>query len=296
MNVFFQKRTASLSTLRATADALRGAGIESPAFEARLLIAHALALPRGAIATTEPDPLVLAGLVARRVAREPMALILGRQGFWTLDLEVSPATLIPRADSETLIEAALAAWPDRGAVRRILDLGTGTGCLLLAALSEFPGAFGVGVDLVPSAAALARRNAVSCGLADRAALLCGVWDAALVGRFDLVLSNPPYIPRADIVGLMPEVAAHEPASALDGGPDGLDAYRAIIAALPLLLAPGGVAVLELGVGQAAMVGDIASAAGFAPPVLRADLGGIDRAMVLRGSSAQKTFGVASPRD
>ena len=282
--------------LRATAAALRDAGIDNPSFEARLLVAHALGLLRGTIATTEPDPALLGPLLARRLAREPMALILGRQGFWTLDLEVSPATLIPRADSETLIEAALAARPDRAAVRRILDLGTGTGCLLLAALSEFPAAFGVGVDVVPEAAALARRNAVSCGLAARAALLCGAWDAAVDGQFDLVLSNPPYIPHADIAGLMPEVAAHEPASALDGGADGLDAYRTIIATLPRLLTPGGVAVLELGIGQAAPVGDLALAAGFAVPELRADLGGVARAMVLRGSSAQKTFGVDRPRD
>lgn len=281
--------------MRAAAAALREAGIDNPSFEARLLVAHALGLKRGAIATAEPDPATLAPLLSRRLAREPMALILGRQGFWTLDLAVSPATLIPRADSETLIEAALAAFPDRSAVHRILDLGTGTGCLLLAALTEFPASFGVGVDLVPAAAALARQNAAACGLADRAALLCGAWDAPLGGRFDLVLCNPPYIRRADIAGLMPEVAEYEPATALDGGADGLDAYRTVIGALRRRLSPGGVAVLELGVGQAEPVAALAAAAGFAPPTLRADLGGIARAMVLRGRGAEKTFGVDPPR-
>lgn len=254
--------------------ALRAAGIDGAGFEARLLVAHA-----GGVES------VLDTLIARRVAHEPMAFILGRQGFWTLDLAVSPATLIPRADSETLIEAALAAFPDRNAVRRVLDLGTGTGCLLLAALSEFPAAWGVGVDLAPDAASLAARNAASSGLADRAAFLAGNWDAALAGRFDLVLSNPPYIETATLAGLMPEVAAHEPARALDGGADGLDAYRILVKRLPNLLTPHGVGVLELGAGQAEAVAALAQQAGFAAPVLRPDLGGIARAMVLRASFA-----------
>ena len=273
------------SALRAAAVALRGAGIENPAREARLLLVHALGLPAASL----PDPaLVIAtadfeALLARRLAHEPMALILGRQGFWTLDLEVSPATLIPRPDSETLIEAALAAFPDRGQVRRILDLGTGTGCLLLAALAEFPQAFGLGTDRSPAAAALARRNAAANGLSERAAFLCADWAAPIVGRFDLILSNPPYIETADIVGLMPDVANFEPTSALDGGPDGLAAYRQIIPALPALLAAGGIAVLELGQYQAAAVAEIAGRFGFAPPQTRADLAGITRASVLRGA-------------
>ncbi len=165
-------------------------------------------------------------------------------------------------------------------MRRILDLGTGTGCLLLAALTEFPAAFGVGVDRVPDAAALAGRNARATGLAGRCAMVCADWAAPLAGRFDLVLSNPPYIESETIAGLMPEVALHEPRSALDGGADGLDAYRALLAALPDLLAPGGVAVLELGVGQADRVAALACAAGFRAPALRHDLGGIARAAVL----------------
>ena len=265
--------------IRRGAVALAEAGIEDARREARHLLR--LLLGREIIdPADEVDAAQFEALLRRRAAREPMAFLRGREGFWTLDLEVSPATLIPRPDTETLIEAALAARPDRGAVRRVLDLGTGTGALLLAALREFPQAFGVGVDLAPGAAALAARNAAANGLAGRAAFLCGRWASSLSGTFDLVLSNPPYIPAAGIAGLMPEVSAWEPALALDGGSDGLDCYRAILADLPRLLAPGGLAVLELGAGQACEVGDLARAAGFTSLELRRDLGGIERALVL----------------
>jgi len=271
----------SHDALRRAAAALRAAGIENPGFEARLLVAHVLGVPVSAVpGAGEPDEGELDALVARRVAREPMGFVLGSVGFWTLDIALSPATLIPRADSETVVEAALEARP-REAVRRVLDLGTGTGCLLLAVLSECPGAFGVGVDLSPEAARLAAGNAVRNGLAGRAAFLAGDWASALEGRFDLVLSNPPYIPRGDLAGLMPEVRVHEPARALDGGADGLDAYRVLVGVLPRLLAPGGVAVFELGIGQAEAVSALAEAAGFGAPALRHDLGGVARALVLR---------------
>ena len=255
--------------------------------EARRLLAHVLnkseeALLRDPRAPVPADQAQqFAALLARRVAHEPFAYLTGRVGFWTLDLEVSPATLIPRADSETLVEAALDACPDKGAPLSVLDLGTGTGALLLAVLSELPAASGVGVDLKPEAAALAARNAARLGLAGRARILAGDWAAALAGRFDLILCNPPYIESAVIPALMPEVARHEPASALDGGADGLDAYRRIIADLPRLLAPRGVAVLELGQGQQAAVEALAKAAGLTPEACRADLGGVPRALVLR---------------
>ncbi len=271
--------------IRRGAVALAAAGIEDARREARHLVR--LVLGREVLGREVLDPAAeidsaqFEALLMRRAAREPMAFLRGSEGFWTLDLAVSPATLIPRPDSETLIEAALAALPERAAVRRILDLGTGTGALLLAALSEFPAAFGVGVDLSPGAAALAARNAAANGLAGRAAFLCGHWAAALDGRFDLILANPPYIPSGDIAGLMPEVAAYEPASALDGGADGLHAYRTILPALPGLLTPGGVAVLELGAGQACDTDSLARRAGFAAPEIRHDLGGIARALVLR---------------
>jgi release factor glutamine methyltransferase len=270
---------------------LRAAAIENPRLEARLLLGHAMGAtpeqllrdPRAPV-PTEAAVRFRAALAARLDAT-PVAHILGSQGFWTLDLAVSPATLIPRPDSEALVEAALDLFPDPAAPLRVLDLGTGTGCLLLAVLAERPQAFGVGVDLVPEAAALAAANACRNGLADRSAFLAGDWAAALSGRFDLVLSNPPYIESAAIAGLMPEVARHEPRSALDGGADGLDAYRLLVAALPGLLAPGGAAVIELGIGQRAVVEDLARGGGLTPAGARADLGGIPRALVLRPGSA-----------
>ena len=255
--------------LREATTALRAAGIDSPRREARWVLEHVAG-----------DPGAFRAMIVRRAAREPLAFLIGSQDFRGLELEVSPATLIPRADSEALILAAIAAHPDRGAVHRILDLGTGTGCLLLAALTEFPAAFGVGVDRVPEAAALAARNARSNGLDSRCAMVCADWAAPLEGAFELVLSNPPYIESATIAGLMPEVASHEPRSALDGGPDGFDAYRALLAALPALLAPGGVAVLELGAGQADSVAALARVAGFRVAALQHDLAGIARAAVL----------------
>ena len=266
---------------------LRAAAIENPRLEARLLLAHAIGTTQEAL-LREPRAEVPEAAAARfraalaaRLDATPVAHILGQQGFWTLDLAVSPSTLIPRADSEALVEAALEAFPDPEAPLRVLDLGTGTGCLLLAVLAERPRAFGVGVDLVPAAAALAAANAARNGLQDRAAFLAGDWAGALSGRFDLVLSNPPYIESAAIPGLMPEVARHEPLSALDGGADGLDAYRRLVTLLPVLLAQGGAAVLELGFGQRQAVEGLARAAGLTPAGCRQDLGGIERALVLR---------------
>ena len=280
-------RTRELFTLsdrlRAAAAKLAAVGIDAPRREARLLLVHASGLDVASLLREVNASVEAPGfeaLIDRRAAREPLAFITGHQPFWTLDLLVSPVTLIPRADSETLIEAALAAFAGRE-VRRILDLGAGTGCLLLAALTEFPQAFGIGVDRAAGAAALARQNAERTGLASRAAFVCGDWAAPLQGRFDLVLSNPPYIEHAVIPGLMPEVAVHEPALALDGGSDGLDCYRVILAALPALLAPSGVAILEIGRGQADAVAAIARANGLAPDVPMADLAGIPRALAVR---------------
>jgi release factor glutamine methyltransferase len=280
---------------------LRAAAIESPRHEARLLLGHAMgatteALLRDPRAPVPPEAASrFRAALAARLAATPVAHILGSQGFWTLDLAVSPATLIPRPDSEALVEAALDLFPDPAAPLRVLDLGTGTGCLLLAVLAERPKAVGIGVDLVPAAAALAAANARRNGLAGRAAFLAGDWAEALAGRFDLVLSNPPYIESAAIAGLMPEVARHEPRSALDGGADGLDAYRRLAAILPGLLAPGAAAVLELGAGQRRAVEGLALAAGLAPAGCRTDLGGIERALMLRpgpGGASKIPIGAA----
>jgi release factor glutamine methyltransferase len=265
---------------------LRAAAIENPRLEARWLLAHAMdatveALLRDSRSPVPPDAQArFHDLLMRRAARVPLAHLTGRAGFWTLDLEVSPDTLIPRADSEALVEAVL-EWGR--APRRVLDLGTGTGALLLAVLSEFPEALGFGVDVRPEAAALAGRNAARHGMAGRARFLAGDWASALDARFDLVLANPPYIPSAEIPALMPEVAVHEPASALDGGVDGLNAYRRLLEALPALLAPGGRAVFELGLGQSGAVTALARAAGLRVAGLKPDLGGVDRAILLESA-------------
>lgn len=251
-----------------------------------MLLAHALGTTPSAL-TRDParpvDAATIEALVARRAAHEPIALILGKREFWSLDFAVSPATLIPRPDSETLIAAALASFADRDPPHCVLDLGTGTGCLLLAVLSEFRAAFGVGVDLSFPAVALAKRNAAMLDMSTRADFLSGDWASALDGRFDLILSNPPYIPTSQLGRLMPEVAHFEPWSALDGGLDGYSAYRHLIPDLARLLAPNGVAVLELGAGQAPMVARLALDAGFASR-LHHDLSGIARALVLYSAS------------
>ena len=257
---------------------LKEAGIEEPRREARLILAAALGTSAaGLLVRDSVEQAAYEPLVARRVAREPLAYITGHKEFWGLDFRVSPATLIPRPDTETLVEAVLELGLQP---RTVLDLGTGTGCLLLAVLHEYPAAFGVGVDLNPEAAALARRNAEHLGLATRAAFLAGSWAEALDAQFDLVLSNPPYIESAEIPRLMPEVAAYEPDRALDGGADGLDAYKAIIAVLPRILSENGLAVLELGAGQAPSVALLAEGAGFACATHR-DLAGIERASLIR---------------
>jgi release factor glutamine methyltransferase len=214
--------------------------------------------------------------VERRAAGEPVAYIIGSREFWSLDLQVTPEVLIPRPDSETLIVAALEAMS--APPERILDLGTGSGALLLAALSEWPQATGLGVDASPAALAVAGGNAERLGFGARTAFRLGNWGVGLVERFDLVLSNPPYV--EDNAELSTEVRDHEPASALFAGPDGLDDYRRLIPQLPGLLTPGGVAILEIGSNQAAAVLALAADAGLAGMV-RQDLAGLDRAVVLR---------------
>lgn len=264
---------------------LRDAGVDDPRREARLLMAHVLGTDlAGLLARTRMTASERAGFLAavrRRAAREPMAHITGRAGFWSLELETSPATLIPRPDSETLIEALLDHCPDREQVRSVLDLGTGTGCLLLAALSEYGAAWGVGVDIAPDAARLAARNARRAGLEGRCAMLAGDWAASIRGVFDVVFSNPPYIPQGDLAGLMADVRDYEPARALDGGADGLDAYRLLTGALPMLLAHDGVAVFEIGIGQDNSMPALARQSGLEIVDVRADLGGIPRAVVMR---------------
>jgi release factor glutamine methyltransferase len=265
---------------------LAAAGIEQARREARLLVALAAGVGPATVlgwpercldAAAETR---LAELADRRAAREPYARLAGRRQFWSLDFALSPETLDPRPDSETLIEAALERLPDRRAPLRLLDLGTGSGCLLLALLSELDNAFGIGVDLLPGAAATARRNAASLGLADRAVFAVGRWGEALAGTMDVILANPPYICSESIDSLAPEVARHEPRAALDGGSDGLEAYRALAGEAKRLLKRDGIALFELGAGQASAVAALMIEAGMTPEGTRRDLAEIERVLIV----------------
>jgi release factor glutamine methyltransferase len=222
----------------------------------------------------------LEDFLKRRIADEPVARILGVKEFWGLSLQLSPATLVPRPDTETVVELALEACrnqPERP--RRIADIGTGSGAILLALLSEFPEATGVGTDISLEALCTARDNAVRLGLAPRASFVVCNYAAALSGSFYLIVSNPPYICSADIAGLEREVREYDPARALDGGSDGLDAYRAIAPEAARLLAPGGTLVVEAGYSQSGPIADLMVTSGLTPDMPpKADLAGIPRAV------------------
>ena len=265
---------------------LEAAGVREPRLEARLLLSHTTGLPLENMVAHPDRPLGEAArtryaqLVERRAGRQPLAQITGRREFWSLAFKVTPDTLVPRPESETLVEAALALVSDRRAPLRLLDLGTGTGCLLLALLSELPQAEGVGVDFSEAAARVARENAIALGLAGRAWFLVGNWASALDARFDLVVANPPYVPAGEIDRLEPEVADFEPRLALAGGPDGMAGYRALARRLPALLASDGRALLEIGQGQGSPVAEAMAAAGLSVSDRRADLAGIERCLVL----------------
>lgn len=264
---------------------LAEAGVETARLDARLLLASVDGMSASAV-LLDPGRALAADveaefgrLVERRTRREPVSRILGRREFWSLDFAISLATLDPRPDSETLVEAALAQFPPEPR-RRVLDLGTGTGCLLLAVLSERPAWVGLGIDIADEAVAVARANARTLGLSARAHFQAGDWDEGLVGSFDLILSNPPYIPSSEIPTLSPEVASFDPWRALDGGSDGLDAYRALGPAILRLLAPQGRAVIELGKGQVAAIAAIMEAAGLQALERRRDIAGVERCLVL----------------
>jgi release factor glutamine methyltransferase len=274
---------------RALAATLRAGGIESPELDARLLIGHALGLDHAALAGAAARRLggeeqsAIAALAQRRCGGEPVARILGRKEFWSLPLRIDTATLVPRPETETVVEAALTAIAARGRRTRrprIADLGTGCGALLLALLSELPDSCGVGTDLSFGALAVARDNARRLGLPRAAFVACNM-AAALRGPFDLIVSNPPYIASGDIAALAPEVREFDPRPALDGGADGLDAYRAIAATTPALLTADGVVVVELGIDLAAPVRALFAAAGLAPSPPHPDLNNVPRALVAR---------------
>jgi release factor glutamine methyltransferase len=268
---------------RALADAFRNAGIESADIDARLLVGHVLGLSHVDLAIEANSPVSSGAaedidmLATRRLAREPIARIVGFKEFWGLSLNLNDATLVPRPETETVVETALDMIGPRNGAFRIADLGTGSGAILLALLGELPNAVGFGTDVSEEALAAARDNAGRLGLGSRTEFVLSHFGAALTGRFDLVVSNPPYIPSGDIAALAPEVR-RDPRRALDGGVDGLDAYRTIAGQAAGLLKPDGTLVVELGIGQQPAVTALFHEAGLAPQTVRLDLGGIPRAL------------------
>jgi len=276
---------------RLLAQMFRDRGLESPELDARLLVGHALRIERGHLVANgdrlldarEAD--AVAARAARRLAREPVARIVGRKEFWSLDLRVDPAVLVPRPETETVVEAALLTIDAaaREQPLRLLDIGTGSGALLLALLSELPNAFGLGVDISSAALDVARANATALGFAERCAFAAGDGGRALSGPFDIIVSNPPYVAHGEMASLAPEVREHDPALALDAGADGLDGYRMIAADAYRLLAPDGSLVVELGAGQEVNAAALLTKAGLTITGARKDLAGISRALTAKRS-------------
>lgn len=279
-------------TLKAAAARLEEAGVEDPRRDVRLLVAAALEVgPEHLIAHSErpleeAEAARIEASIARRAAREPVSRILGRRGFWSLELEITPHTLDPRPDSETLVSAVLeriGAQGLAGAPLSILDLGTGSGCLLLALLSELPAASGLGLDISAEALEVARRNARKLGLSHRARFVvgdwAGDWNSGLNGSWQVIVSNPPYITEAEIGELAPEVARYDPRLALTAGSDGLDAYRKLLPRAARLLERDGVLALEVGRGQQDAVTALLAASGFTTLGRYRDLGGIERCLL-----------------
>lgn len=258
------------------------ADIDQPRMDARLLTAHAAGVRPQDILMYGERPLnadqwmTVQTLCCRRCQHEPVSRIIGQRGFWTLDLSLNADTLDPRPDTETLIEAVLDAEPERPRPLRIIDFGTGTGCILLALLSEYPNARGLGVDISPQAVAMARHNAQANGLAERATFMAGDWGQGIDGPFDVLVSNPPYIAEAEMAGLDRDVTAYDPYRALVSGPTGFEAYETLIPQMAALAAPGALLGLEAGAGQAARLLDLLKTNGCDTVWTRPDLGGILR--------------------
>lgn len=269
------------------AGALTEAGFDEARRRARRLLAAALGLtPEEVFARidrmiTKDEGERIAELLRRALRHEPLSRIQGKREFWGLDFTLSPETLDPRPETETVVEVVVARLNDRDRPYHFLDLGTGTGCLLLALLTEFPRAYGIGIDRAWGAAATACGNARRLALGDRAGFAVGDWAAAIDGKFDAIVANPPYIPTGDIAGLPPEVRDFDPVLAIDGGFDGLGPYWQIARDLPCLLAPDGIFACEIGAGQDAAVAGILINRGLALDAVAHDLSGVARCVVAR---------------
>ena len=267
------------------AQRLAGVGISTARLDARLIVADALGGELANLLIIGPEPVPIETCeriesdLRRREKREPLAQILGRKEFWSLPFAVNRDVLTPRPDSETLVECAYRQAKQRPRAR-ILDLGTGSGCLLLALLSELPESSGIGIDIDKRAVVVAQENAFGLGLSDRAFFCVGNWTAPLAGGFDIIISNPPYIAAAVIDALEPEVAKYEPRSALDGGADGMAAYRALLPKIGKLMAPDGRFILEVGAGQAHDIVALARLEGLKTVATDRDIAGIERCVTL----------------
>lgn len=274
--------------------ALADAGVDNARAEARLLLAHVLAFTtaqvfsRSDLEIDNEKQAAYSGVVARRCEGAPLAHITGMREFWSLGFQVTPATLIPRPDTETLVELALDVFKDRAQPKSVLDLGTGSGCILLTLLTCFPAATGTGIDISADACNVARANARALGLEERTVIDEASWTDGIAGTYDLIVSNPPYIPSSDIAGLSRDVREYEPLRALDGGADGLDAYRALFSVVEQVMTSDTVLIVEIGIGQAVDVKAIGEQAGLGVGATRHDLAGIERAL----SFYKKGVGIA----
>jgi release factor glutamine methyltransferase len=288
----FRASTTRAEALARLTDSFRRVGIMEAGREARLTLRAACGFSPVEMVVAPAEPLGaaadrLANFAARRAAGEPLSRIVGKREFWDLALTITPDVLDPRPETETIVDAAVRIFRRRRKdALRVLDLGVGSGALLCALLTEFDNARGLGVDLSASAAKVALGNIEACGLAERAELRVGDWAGNLDGPFDLIVSNPPYVRSGDIAGLPREVRDFDPLLALDGGSDGLAAYRAIIPASAPLLAAGGALLVEIGAGQATDVLAIATDAGFLDCETHRDLSGVERVLAARSPRAE----------
>jgi release factor glutamine methyltransferase len=299
--------TSVAAALAAATARLRAAGVAAPRRDAQILLMHALGLSRDDVMADAERPLAAGEIAAfdvlvdRRVGREPISHIIGMREFWSLPFRVTSSVLDPRPDSETVVDAVLDRVPDRAPPYRVLDLGTGSGCLLLALLHELPAATGLGVDQSVEALAIARENADRLGLGARADFRVNDWADGLSERFDIVISNPPYVAASAVAALAPEVARYEPRLALDGGVDGLDAYRILAPQLARLVRPSGCIAIEVGSGQEAKVAALCRRAGLIYAGSRKDLAGVVRCLLFTASDVhdcqpKKTVGIPGTSD